>query len=296
MYGMDWSLICVTTMASTYVYKGQFAAARHCLDFMKTQMIKLDEFASSTKAMSKGNISSIYLLLHEFENAAEIARGINTTQYGYFFKPIGVLQEELTNRELSLHQHKGFDSLACDLDLLSILSPDRVHDINDGKTILNQSAETLSDQGIEAVRAALCATEVRNLELQSNRNADSVRKQVQYCQAGLVYLNQSLRQDGANNHERLKNHFMCLYQRAHFLCWHQKLQQLLQDSFEDVLADNDILGIKGTEIDLATASLDECKKLSESYDYPFMKVLTGKCYVNLGLRVSEGKDLTQHAL
>ena len=76
--------------------------ARNNIQFLKTQMLKLDEFASSTKAMNKGTTSSFYLLLHEFESAAEIASGITATQYGYFFKTIGKLVEELANRELSL--------------------------------------------------------------------------------------------------------------------------------------------------------------------------------------------------
>ena len=294
-YGMDWSLVCVGTMASTYLYKGQFAAALTLIEFLKTQMMKLDEFASSTKAMSKGTISSFYLLLHEFENAAEVANGINATQYGYFFKPIGSLQEELANRELALNQHKAFDSSARDLDLLSILSSDGVHDVNQNRSMLTQSAETLSDRGIDAVRAALCATEIRNLELQPNRSTDIVRKQVQYCQAGLVYLKQSLGQRDANNHERRKNYLMCLYQQAHLLCWHHKLLQLLQDSFEDGQVD-DILGINGTEIDAARKSLDECKELSETYDYPFMQLLAGKSCIKLGFDVSGGEELIQRAL
>mmetsp|Transcript_5910 Transcript_5910/g.13459 ORF Transcript_5910/g.13459 Transcript_5910/m.13459 type:complete len:2439 (+) Transcript_5910:2-7318(+) len=295
VYGMDWSLICVAAMASTYLYKGQFAAALHNIEFLKTQMLMLDEFASSTKAMSKGTISSFYLLLHEFENAAEIASGINATQYGYFFKPIGTLQEELANRELALNQHQAFDSSARDFDLLSILSSDGVRDVNQNRSMLDQSAETLSDRGIESVKAALCATEIRNLELQKNRNADTVRKQIRYCQAGLVYLKQSLGQNDANNHERRKNYFMCLYQQTDLLLWHHKLLQLLQDSSEYVQVD-DILGIKGTEIDAARKSLDECKELSEKYDYPFMQLLAGKAYIKLGLDASRGKDLIQSAL
>merc|ERR1719203_2142 len=109
-------------------------------------MLKLDEFASSTKAMSKGTISSFHLLLDEFGSSAEIANGINATQYGYFFKPIGTLQEELANRELALSKNKTFDSSACDLNLLSVLSSDTGHEINQKRPMLEQSAETLSDR------------------------------------------------------------------------------------------------------------------------------------------------------
>lgn len=182
-----------------------------------------------------------------------------------------------------------------DLDLLSILSADRVHDINDSRTMLNQSSETLCDRGIESVRAALCSAEVRNLKLHPNRNVDIVRKQIQYCQAGLVYLNQSLRQDGANNHERLKNHFMCLHQRAHFLCWHQQLFQLYE-SFEEKGPIDDVLEIRGSEIDSAKQALDECSKLDELYDYPSMKLLTGNAHVTLGLCIAKGKAMIQDAL
>jgi hypothetical protein len=291
-YGMDWSLICVTTMASTYLYRGQFAAARHNIEFMKTQMLKLDEFASSTKAMSKGNISSFYLVLHEFDSAAEIASGINATQYGYFFKAIGVLQEELADRELLLSQHQTFDGTARDLDLLSALSSPEV---NHTRSMLNQSAETLSDRGIEAVQAALCVTEIRNLDLRPTRDAEVVKKQIQYCQAGLVHLNYSLAQKDANNHERRKNYFHCLQLRAYLLCTHQKLTNLMQSSFGETDVD-DLLGITGDEIELARKAMDECKELSKEYDYPFMQLLAGKNYIKLGLDVSGGETLIQDAL
>lgn len=246
-------------------------------------------------AMSKGTISSFYLLLHEFENAAEIARGIDATKYGYFFKPFGILQEELANRELALNQHQTFDNSARDLGLLSILSSDRIHVVNQNRPMLNQSAETLSDRGIEAVQAALCATEIRNLDLRPNRTANVMKEQVQYCQAGLVYLKQSLGQNDANNHERRKNYMMCLYQQAHLLCMHHTLLQLLQEKFDDGQVE-DVLGIKGTEINAARKSLNECKELSETYDYPFMQLLAGNSCIKLGLDVAEGENLIQRAL
>lgn len=293
-YGMDWCLICIATMASTYLFKGQIAAARNNIEFLKAQMLKLDEFASSTKAMSKGTISSFHLLLDEFGSSAEIANGINATQYGYFFKPIGTLQEELANRELALSKNKTFDSSARDLDLLSVLSSDTIHEINHKRPMLEQSAETLSDRGIEAVKAALCETEIRNIALQGRSTADTIKQQIRYCEAGLLYLRQSLGQNDAGNHERRKNYLLCLYQKTGLLYWHHKLLQDLQGSFE--IQVEDTLGINGTEIEDAKSSLDECRDLSEKYEYPFMTLLVGKRYIKLGLDIHGGEELIQQAL
>ena len=308
-YGMDWVLICVGTIASTYLYKGKFAAALNNIEFLKSQMTELDEFASSTKAMSKGTISSFYLLLREFESAAEISSGLNATKYNYFFKPVGILQEELSNRELALSQHKPFDSSACDFDLLSVLTSNSSVDSENQvpkyqaaytrfrppiiRSMLHQSAETLSDRGIEAIRAALCATEIRNVELQPNKNADTARKQLNYCQAGLVYLNQTLGQNDANNHERCKNYLMCLYQQADLLFWHRTLIARLISYTESA---DDILGISGSEVESARQSLDKCKELSKKCDYPFMLLLIGNRYIESGLDTSGGEDLIQQAL
>jgi len=308
-YGMDWPLICVATMASTYLFKGQFAAAHSNIEFLKTQLTKLDEFASSTKAMSKGTMSSFYLLVREFGNAAEISSGINATTYNYFFKPVGILQEELANRELALSQNKPFDSSACELDLLSVLSSETFSDsVNQSpicqtaysrfrppinRSMLHQSAETLTDRGIEAIRAALCETEIRNFELQPNQNADTARKQLNYCQAGLAYLNQTLGQKDASNHERLKNYLMCLYQQALLLFWHQILLSRLMSYSESA---DDVLGISGTEVDSARQALDKCKELSVTHGYPFMQLLAGKRYIELGLDTTGGEDLIQRAL
>ena len=291
IYGMDWPLVCVATMASTYLFKGQFAAARHSIEFLKTQMSKLDEFASSTKAMSKATISSLHLLLREFDAAVAIAKGINSTKYLYFYKPIGVLQEKLANREFALDHKKTF---AHDLELLSILSSDGAHKVYQSRSMLEQSTETLTDRGISAVRAALCETEILNIELQPKYTECSVKKQIQYCEAGLLYLRDSIGQNDARNHERRKNYLQCLYQQAGLLCWHHKLLQLLQKSF-DIQVD-DTLGINGTEIDNAKKSLDECRDLSEIYCYPFMQLLAGERYVKLGLDKSGGERLIQHAL
>lgn len=307
-YGMDWAILNVATMASTYLFKGQFAAAYKNIDFLKAQMTKLDEFASSTKATTKGNVSSLYLLLREFQNAADSSNGLIATKYNYFYKPFGILQEELSNRELALSEQTPFDSSACDFDLLSVLSSDSSSD--DAKQGLNvqtayanfppprirsmmhQGAETLSDRGVEATRAALCATEIRNYELQPNKNADTTRRQLEYCQAGLIHLNQSLGQHDAKNHERRKNYLLCLYQQAELLFWHQALISKLMSFAESA---DDILGISGTEIDTAKRSLAKCNEMSENI-YPFMQLLVGKRYIELGLDTDGGEHLIHHAL
>jgi hypothetical protein len=306
-YGMDWAILNVATMASTYLFKGQFAAAYKNIEFLNVQMSKLDEFASSTKATTKGTISSFYLLLRDFENAADSSSGLNATKYNYFYKPFGILQEELSDRELALSQHTPFDSSVCDFDLLSVLSSDSSGDsVNQGQNVtaytnflppsirsmMHQGAETLSDRGVEALRAALCATEIRNFELQPNKNADTIRKQLSYCQAGLIHLNQSLGQHNATNHERRKNYLICLYQQAELMFWHQELISKLMSFAESA---DDILGISGTEIDTAKKSLDRCKELSENI-YPFMQLLIGKRYIELGLDTAGGEHLIHQAL
>ena len=70
--------------------------------------------------------------------------------------------------------------------------------------------------------------------------------------------------------------------------------QDLQGSFE--IQVEDILGINGTEIEDAKSSLDECRDLSEKYEYPFMTLLVGKRYINLGLDIHGGEELIQEAL
>ncbi|KAL3788103.1 LOW QUALITY PROTEIN: hypothetical protein ACHAW5_004100 [Stephanodiscus triporus] len=157
---------------------------------------------------------------------------------------------------------------------------------------MHQGAETVSDRGVEALRAALCATEIRNFELQPNKNADTIRKQLIYCQAGLIHLHQSLGQHNATNHERRKNYLICLYQQAELMFWHQELISKLMSFAESV---DDILGISGTEIDTAKKSLDKCKELSGNI-YPFMQLLIGKRYVELGLDTAGGEHLIHQAL
>ena len=125
-YGMDWPLICVGTMASSYLFRGQLVAAQRCIDFLTEQMQVIDEFVSSTKIMSRGTISSYYLLLYDLPTAAEMSSGIATTHYGYFFKEHGTLQEVLATKELALQKHDAFDDSEIGSDLLSVLSSDDI--------------------------------------------------------------------------------------------------------------------------------------------------------------------------
>ena len=101
-------------------------------------------------------------------------------------------------------------------------------------------------------------------------------------------------QNDAGNHERRKNYLLCLYQKTGLLYWHHKLLQQLKSSFE--IQVEDTLGINGTEIEDAKSSLDECRDLSEQYEYPFMTLVAGKRYINLGLDIHGGEELIRQAL
>jgi len=293
-YGMDWSLICVGTMASTYLFRGQFTAAQNSIDFLRKQIQVIDEFASSTKVMSRGTVSSYYLLLYDLLSASEISSGIAATQYGYFFKEHGTLQEKLAAKELALQNHEAFADSDGGFELISVLSSDNINEVQQKRSMLRQSAETLCDRGIEAIQAAICQAEVRNLE-SLPASEEVVGKQLQYCQSGLIYLNQTLSQNDANNHERRKNYLMCLHQKAHLLFWHQKILQRLRDDFADIPV-NDLLGLGGKEMDQLRQCLNECEELSKKYEYVYMHLLVGKSYINLALDEAVGQDLIRGAL
>ena len=160
--------------------------------------------------------------------------------------------------------------------------------------MLRQSAETLCDRGVEAIQAAICQAEVRNLE-SLPASAEVAGKQLQYCQSGLIYLNQTLSQNDANNHERRKNYLMCLQQKAHLLFWHQKVLKRLRCDFVDAPV-NDLLRLEGKEMDLLRQCLVECKELSKKYDYVYMQLLVGKSYLNLKLDEAVGEGLITSAL
>eukprot|EP00984_Skeletonema_dohrnii_P021840 scaffold11014_cov110-Skeletonema_dohrnii-CCMP3373.AAC.1 len=293
-YGMDWSLICVGTMASTYLFRGQFTAAQRSVDFLTKQMQVIDEFASSTKVMSRGTVSSYYLRLFDLSRAHDISSGIATTQYGYFFKEHGTLQERLAEKELALQNSEAFADSDGGFDLLSILSSDNIYEVQQKRSMLRQSAETLCDRGVEAIQAAICQAEVRNLE-SSPASAEVVGKQLQFCQAGLIYLNQTLSQNDANNHERRKNYLLCLHQKAHLLFWHQKILQRLRDDFVDASV-NDLLELEGREMDQLRQCWVECDELSKKYDYVYMQLLVGKSFINLKIDETVGEELITSAL
>ena len=293
-YGMDWSLICVGTMASTCLFRGQFTAAQRYIEFLTKQMQVIDEFASSTKVMARGTVSSYYLLLYDLSSASEISSGIGTTQYGYFFKEHGTFQERLAEKELALQNHEAFIDSDGGSDLLSILSSGKINEVQQKRSMLRQSAETLCDRGVEAIQAAICQAEVRNLE-SLPASAEVAGKQLQYCQSGLIYLNQTLSQNDANNHERRKNYLMCLQQKAHLLFWHQKVLKRLRCDFVDAPV-NDLLRLEGKEMDLLRQCLVECKELSKKYDYVYMQLLVGKSYLNLKLDEAVGEGLITSAL
>merc|ERR1711920_558702 len=97
LYGMDWPILCIGTIACEHIIRGEITSAMKNIKFIEDQMEKLDEFASSTKPMMKGILSSFYLLLQDFQNAASMAGGIAQTQYPYFYKISGILQEGLAS-------------------------------------------------------------------------------------------------------------------------------------------------------------------------------------------------------
>ena len=297
-YGMDWPLICVGTMASTYLFRGQFTAAQRSIDFLTKQMQVIDEFASSTKVMSRGTVSSYYLRLFDLPRAYEISSGIAATQYGYFFKEHGTLQEKLAGKEYSLQKKEAFaDSFADSdgsLDLLSILSSGNFDQVEQKRSMLRQSAETLCDRGVEAIQAAICQAEVRNLE-SSPASAEVLGKQLQYCQAGLIYLNQTLSQNDANNHERRKNYLICLHQKAHLLFWHHTILQRFRENFVNDSV-NDLLGLEGEEMHQLRECLIECDELSKKYDYLYMQLLVGKSYIDLKLDGVDGEERIKSAI
>ncbi len=293
-YGMDWSLLCVGTMASTYLFRGQFTAAQRLVDFLTEQMQVIDEFASSTKVMSRGTVSSYYLRLFNLPRAYEMSSGIAATQYGYFFKEHGTLQEKLASKEFALQNNEAFAASDDGLDLLSILSSDNIYEVDQKRSMLRQSAETLCDRGVEAIQAAICQADVKILE-SSPASAEVLGKQLQYCQAGLIYLNQTLSQNDANNHERRKNYLMCLHQKAHLLFWHQKILQRLRKDFIDDSV-NDLLGLEGKEMHQLRQCLIECDELSKEYDYFYMQLLVGKSYTTLNIGEVDGKELIQSAV
>ncbi len=53
IYGLDWVLICIATMASTYVFTGQFSAVHDNIEFLKVQMKKMTNSPPAPKQCSR---------------------------------------------------------------------------------------------------------------------------------------------------------------------------------------------------------------------------------------------------
>ena len=292
-YGMDWAIICVGTMTGEYIFRGELAAAFENIAFLNEQLKKLDEFASSTKAMMKGLISSMYLLLKDFKNAVEIVEGISLAQYPYFYKPCGILQEGLAGKELAVLKGDDFMGHGGDFGVLDVLESNDVTTISLDRPMINQSIETLSDRGIEALRAAICQTEIIFLGRQE-QNEELLKRQLRYCQAALVHLNQTLRQTDAINDERRRNYLTCLNQKAEMLCQHKEIRVKLKHNFNVDI--HDILSLNGNEFKAAVSALQECQELSTTHGYPYMLILIGINYIKLGIDESKGQNIIDASL
>ena len=292
-YGMDWVIICVGTITGEYIFRGELAAAFENIEFLNEQVKKLDEFASSTKAMMKGLISSLYLLLKDYKKAVEIVEGISHTQYPYFYKSCGLLQEGLAGKELAAFQGDDPMKDTGDFDVLDVLDSDDINNINKDRPMINQSIETLSDRGIEALRAAICRIEIISLGRQT-QNKELLKRRLQYCQAAIVHLNQTLRQDYAKNDERRRNYLTCLNQKAEMLCQHMEMREKVKHNFNVDI--EDVLNLKGKELDYAISALQECQELSTTHGYPYMLILIGINYIKLGIDEMKGKNLIDESL
>lgn len=265
MYGMDWALVNITTIVSVYIFRADITNALNSISFLETQLEKIDEFASSTKAMLKGVISAAYLLLRRFDKAVAISTGISSTSYGFFYKPSSILQEGLNRKLERLHRSaKSIDSsngqpsgtgststpstvlltssiesleiedetendIANDLNVLEILGTDKCHSVCFKRSMLHPSIEVLSDRGMEAINAAICVAQIELLEKDQKdaevMDLDLIAAEMKYCKAGLVHLEQSLGQKDASSHEKLTNYLSCLYQKTELLVWRKTLRQ-----------------------------------------------------------------------
>eukprot|EP00546_Thalassionema_frauenfeldii_P017929 CAMPEP_0178896958 /NCGR_PEP_ID=MMETSP0786-20121207/1475_1 /TAXON_ID=186022 /ORGANISM="Thalassionema frauenfeldii, Strain CCMP 1798" /LENGTH=170 /DNA_ID=CAMNT_0020567445 /DNA_START=484 /DNA_END=992 /DNA_ORIENTATION=+ len=154
--------------------------------------------------------------------------------------------------------------------------------------------ETQCDRGIESFKAELCLDEIKTIQKLSF-TAENKKKQLEYCQAGLAYLEQSLQQKGAKNHDRFANYSVCLLQKAELLYWHRSISQILSDELSEIVV-KDVLNLDGSEMDAARASLHECKVFCDKYEL-FLRLMTvGSMYIYLGLDVALGVKITLSSL
>ena len=308
LYGMDWALVCIGTMASVYLYRGEGTAAFKFVHFLELQILKLDEFLSSTKAMMKQIVSSFYLIFRQYNEAVKLSNGIASTSYSYFYKPSGVLQEKLSKNLLRLHNI--FTMVDCSIDLwqrgkkteidhefLPILSSEDAHTINNNRGMLNLSIEVLNDRGIEAINAALCIAKIEILEIEKvENNLEVVQIQMQVCQCGLVFLEQSLQQEDAKSYEKITNYLSCLYQKTELLYWYDELLESLIGYGAKIDSSQDQLWHMDSGINSISLILNECQELSVTHDYTFMLLLVGTRYIELNIDRSRGEHIISRAM
>lgn len=298
-YGMDWALICIGTMTVEYLYRGDLVAGLNFIHFLEEQIGKLDEFASSTKVMMKQLVSSMYIILQNYDRAFELADGIAGVSYKYFYKPSGILHEILTKRMQALYCHENTDSYQMELhdkneqqsDVLSILSLENPKCIRHNRSMLYSSIETLGDRGIEAINAAICMAEIKLIEARPVvLDHHDMSLQMKYCTAGLLYLEQSLQQADANSHEKRSNFISCLLQKAELLVWYKKLRCSL-DKFGYDAEPCPLFGNNITEMESPESVLQKCKQLCQKYDYYLALLMIGVKYKELRLDESYGEEI-----
>ena len=332
MYGMDWALINITTIVSVYIFRADISKALDSISFLETQLEKVDEFASSTKAMLKGVVSAAYLLLCRFDKAAAMSNGISSTSYGFFYKPSSILQEGLNKKLARLHcsltsidttngvstlyslspddSTKSDDPndniLSNDFNVLEILGTDKCHSVCFKRSMLHPSTEVLSDRGMEAITAATCMAQIELLEKKGQNNErhtsanapdqDKVTEQMNYCKAGLVYLEQSLGQKDAGSHEKLTNYLSCLYQKAELLAWRNSLtQKIKQFGAKTANLDNAPKESAENDIEEAISSLQKCEEICLEKGFYLMFLMVGARYINLDLDHGHGKMIVSRA-
>merc|ERR1712226_694342 len=184
-----------------------------------------------------------------------------------------------------------------DLNILSILTSENFGTINHKRSMLHVSIETLSDRGMEAIQAAICITEIQLLEMDKGEVGDMsliIKKQMQYCQAGLAHLEQSLQQEDANCDDKRINYLSCLYQKSELLYWHKLLSSQVRKY--DVDVSDDLFLYEGSELDAALCVLQEAQDLSEKNHYFFMLMLVGARYLELGFDEIDGEQIILDAL
>ena len=333
LYGMDWVLVNIMTMTSVYLLRGDIVRSLQSISFLEAQLEKLDEFASSAKVMLKSMMSSVFLILRKFDSAAIIADGVSRTSYGFFFKPSAILQEGLNKKLECLNTSLGSDympasngvlsltvdpevdpsdAFSTDFDVLSIIDDAKKPEVRGKKrTMLHQSIEVLSDRGIEAIEAEICAAEMKWLEREyqshsSQKDYDEnsresrkiliAKKQLSYCEAGIAHLEQSLCQKDATSHEKRTNHLSCLYQRAELLVWRADLSARLQPSATPGNVETDPSHSFSLDKEHAMLALRECEALSFEHGYMLMLLMVGARYSVLNLDPSHGKEVVSRTL